>query len=100
MARRMPSTDLVGADVLVKFVEGHEKPWVPGKVVGVTTQDRCVCPGGCRSSLLVCPASLLCQCTLPPPASATLSSTSPLPLPLPPPMPLYSVDLHSPSSLS
>ncbi len=43
MARRMPSTDLVGADVLVKFVEGHEKPWVPGKVVGVTTQDRCVC---------------------------------------------------------
>ena len=40
MTRRMPPTDLVGADVLVKTVEGFEKPWVPGKVVGVTTQDR------------------------------------------------------------
>ncbi len=45
MTRRMPPTDLVGADVLVKTVEGFEKPWVPGKVVGVTTQDRCVRQG-------------------------------------------------------
>ncbi len=43
MARNMPPPDIIGSTVFVKYVEGIDKPWVEGKVVGVTTQDRCSC---------------------------------------------------------
>ena len=39
-SRNLPPADLVGADVLVKHIDGVSKKWVPAKVVGITTQDR------------------------------------------------------------